>query len=401
MRTNWTGARTIPHTEQLDLLRQPACSLALPRDYEPIRPAHFQPSQIYLARGSLDTLERRHFVERICDLYTEARVEERVDMSHNKLELGGRDPLSLQWAGKHTLVFGELASAVRFAEEKGNACPNYWHFSPYGFCPYGCRYCYLAGTPGVKFSPSVKIYVNLPEMLQQIDAIARRLATPTAFYLGKLQDSLALDSLTAYSTVLVPFFAEHPWARLTLLTKSAYVDRLLDLEHRGHSVLSWSVNPPEVSSLFEENIPGVNERLDAMRRVSERGYPVRAIMMPIIPIDGWQDVYSAFTKRLLETVPIRRLTLGGICIYRGARDLMERKMGARNVVSEHIDRASPKAEDGRARYPRSVRQEIYSLIIQSARRLQPHLDIALCLEEKALWESTGLQGNIGRCNCHL
>jgi spore photoproduct lyase len=198
----------------------------------------------------------------------------------------------------------------------------------------------------------------------------------------------------------VPFFAEHPWARLTLLTKSAYVDRLLDLEHRGHSVLSWSVNPPEVSSLFEENIPGVNERLDAMRRVSERGYPVRAIMMPIIPIDGWQDVYSAFTKRLLETVPIRRLTLGGICIYRGARDLMEWKMGARNVVSEHIDRASPKAEDGRARYPRSVRHEIYSLVIQSARRVQPHLDIALCLEEKALWESTGLAGNIGRCNCH-
>lgn len=198
----------------------------------------------------------------------------------------------------------------------------------------------------------------------------------------------------------MPFFAEHPWARLTLLTKSAYVDRLLDLEHRGHSVLSWSVNPPEVSSLFEENIPGVNERLDAMRRVSERGYPVRAIMMPIIPIDGWQDVYSAFTKRLLETVPIRRLTLGGICIYRGARDLMEWKMGARNVVSEHIDRASPKAEDGRARYPRSVRHEIYSLVIQSARRVQPHLDIALCLEEKALWESTGLAGNIGRCNCH-
>ena len=83
-------------------------------------------------------------------------------------------------------------------------------------------------------------------MLQQIDIIARRQMTPMAFYLDKLQDSLALDSLTAYSTILVPFFAAHPWARLTLLTKSAYIDRLLDLDHRGHSILSWSVNPPEV-----------------------------------------------------------------------------------------------------------------------------------------------------------
>jgi len=373
----------------------------LPKDYEPVRPAHFEVERIYLARGSIATAERKRFVERICALYPEAPVEERLDTPHSRLRLGGRDPLGLHRTGKHTLVFGELESAVRFSEEKGNACPNYWHFSPYGFCPYGCRYCYLAGTPGVKFSPSVKIYVNLPEILLEIDRIARRQQRPTAFYLGKLQDSLALDPLTAYSTVLVPFFAEHPWARLTLLTKSAHVDRLLDLEHREHSILSWSVNPPEVSAMFEENVPSIDERLEAMRHVAERGYPVRAIMMPIIPIDGWQDVYTRFTNRLLGAVPIRRLTLGGICIYRSARDLMERKMGTRNLVSERIDRASPMAGDGRVRYPRSLRHEVYSMIIASARRLRPDLEIALCLEEEALWESTGLRGSMGRCNCRL
>ena len=136
-------------------------------------------------------------------------------------------------------------------------------------------------------------------------------------------------------------------------------------------------------------------------QVSDSGYPVRAIMMPIIPIDGWQDVYSSFTMRLLETVPIQRLTLGGICIYRSARDLMERKLGVRNVVSRHIDHASPKAGDGRARYSRNLRHKVYSLIIQSARKLRPDLCIALCLEEQELWESTGLTGNTGQCNCHL
>ncbi len=374
---------------------------SLPKDYEPARPAHFEVERIHLAKGSVATSERRRFVERICALYPEAPVEERLDTPHNSLRLGGRDPLGLHRTGKHTLVFGEIETAVRFAQEKGNACPNYWHFSPYGFCPYGCRYCYLAGTPGVKFSPSVKIYVNLPEMLLEIDRIGRRQQKPTAFYLGKLQDSLALDPLTAYSTVLVPFFAEHPWARLTLLTKSAHVDRLLDLNHRGHSILSWSVNPPEVSAMFEENVPSIDERLEAMRRVAERGYPVRAIMMPIIPIDGWQDVYRAFTRRLLETVPIHRLTLGGICIYRSARDLMERKMGPRNLVSGHIDRAAPPAGDGRARYSRELRHEVYSLIIACARSLRPSLEIALCLEEEALWERTGLAGSMGRCNCRL
>lgn len=199
----------------------------------------------------------------------------------------------------------------------------------------------------------------------------------------------------------MPFFADHAWERLTLLTKSANVDHLLDLEHRGHSILSWSVNPPEVSAMFEENVPCIEERLEAMRRVAERGYPVRAIMMPIIPIEGWQDPYTAFTRHLLESVPIQRLTLGGICIYRSARDLMERKMGTRNAVSEYIDRVSPVAGDGRARYSRGLRHEVYSTIIETARRLRPNLEVALCLEEQALWESTGLAGSIGRCNCGL
>jgi len=386
---------------QRDLFGATVFRPSLPTGYGPVRPAYFQVSRIILAKGSVATLERRRFVERICRLYPEAPVEECLDTPHNRIELGERDALSLHRRGKQTLVFGELKAAVRFSQERGNACPNYWHFSPYGFCPYGCKYCYLAGTPGVKFSPSVKIYVNLPEMLSEIDCIARRLGRPTAFYLGKLQDPLALDPLTAYSTTMVPFFADHPTARLTLLTKSAHVDRLLDLEHRGHTTLSWSVNPPEVSAMFEENVPSVDERLEAMRRAAERGYPVRAIMMPIIPIDGWQDVYKAFAQRLLETVPIRRLTLGCICIYRGARGLMERKMGKGNAVSGQIDGGPPAAGDGRARYHKELRHAAYSLIIEGARRLRPDLELALCLEEKSVWERTGLRGSLERCNCRL
>ena len=153
--------------------------------------------------------------------------------------------------------------------------------------------------------------------------------------------------------------------------------------------------------MFEENVPTIDERLKAMRLVAERGYPVRAIMMPIIPIDGWEEAYTAFTDRLLRTVAIQRLTLGGICIYRSARDLMERKMGKENAVSAHIDRSSPTIGDGRARYPRSLRRAAYSLIMETARRLRPDLELALCLEEEAVWESTGLLGNLGRCNCVL
>lgn len=387
--------------DQMNLFSETIPRFSLPTDYEPVRPDYVEVSRIYLAKGSISTPERKRFVEGICRLYPEGEVREYPDTPHNRIEFNETDALALHRTGKQTLVFGELKAAVRFSQEEGNTCPNYWHFSPYGFCPYDCKYCYLAGTQGVKFSPTVKIYVNLPEMLDEINRIARRKGKTTAFYLGKLQDALALDPLTAYSTILVPFFAEHPLARLTLLTKSTHVDRLLELDHRGHTILSWSVNPPEVCKVFEENIPGVEERLEAMRRVALAGYPVRAVMMPIIPIEGWQEIYITFTERLIETIPIQRLTLGGVCIYRGARKLMERKMGVDNAISTHIDDSSQTAGDGRARYPQALRKSAYSIIIEAVRRIRPDLELALCLEELDLWRRTGLEKRMGHCNCVL
>jgi spore photoproduct lyase len=383
---------------QTRLFGESSPAYALPVNYKPVRPDYFRVSRIYLAKGSLDTPERSIFVEKICRLYTEAKIEECLDTPHNRIGLNETDALALHRTGKQTLVFGELINAVRFSEEEGNTCPNYWHFSPYGFCPYGCKYCYLAGTQGVKFSPTVKIYVNLPEMLAEIDRIARRLGTPTAFYIGKLQDALALDPLTAYSTVLIPFFAAHPFARLTLLTKSTNIDRLIKLESRGHSILSWSVNPPEVGRIFEENVPGIEKRLEAMRHAAAAGYPVRAIMMPIIPIEGWREIYAAFTRRLIETVPLQRLTIGGICSYKAARSLMEKKSGAGNPVSLNLDEKM-KSPDGRARYTGLLRQELYSVISSAARSYRPGIELALCLEDREHWQAAGLENIIGRCNC--
>ena len=371
----------------------------LPPAHEPRRPRHFHVARIYLAKGSLSTAERRAFVEQVCAVYSNTEIIRCPDVPHNRIKLESADPLELHRQGKNVLVLGEHASAVRFSEEEGNTCPNYWHFSPYGYCPYGCKYCYLAGTPGVWYSPTVKIYVNLGQIISSIDHTASRLARPVAFYIGKLQDGLALDPLTAYSTVLVPFFARHPYARQIILTKSAHVERLLGLDHSGHTILSWSLNPPEIAREFEENAPSVEDRLRAMRRCNERGYPLRAVIMPIIPVPGWPEIYARFVTDLLEQVPLQRLTLGGICSYKNALSLMERKLGKANIISRNMGRA--KSADGRIRYSSRLRVAMYQVLIRAARRVNPRIELALCLEELAAWKALGLEHRRGRCNCVL
>lgn len=368
--------------------------------YTPLPAPGFRPERIVLARGSRTTPDRRTATEQICQAYPEAEVVDQADVPHNRVDLGEADAAAALRLGKRTLVLGEHRSAVRQSREEGNTCPNYWHFSPYGFCPYGCHYCYLAGTPGVRFSPTVKVFLNLPEILAEIDRIATRLAEPTAFYLGKLQDGLALDPLTGYSRTLVPFFAAHRYARMVLLTKSASVGNLLNLDHGGHTILSWSLNPAEVIAAFEAGTPPLAARIVAMKQCAEAGYPVRAVVMPIIPLPGWEEAYTRFLGRILAEVPLDRITLGGICSYRAARGLMEQRLGRSNAISDAFDPTGP-SSDGRLRYPAHLRVELYRRLTAIIRSRSPNLDVGLCLEEADVFQALGLADAIGRCNCVL
>jgi spore photoproduct lyase len=188
---------------------------------------------------------------------------------------------------------------------------------------------------------------------------------------------------------------------MIVLTKSADVQNLLGLDHAGHTILSWTVNAPEVVVAFEQNTPSVADRIAAMQQCAEAGYPVRAVVMPIIPIDGWREVYGQFLKMLLEVLPLSRITLGSICSYSQAQRLLELKLGRNNAISSMIDGDPSKSADGRLRFCRSTREEVYRHLVACIRRERCDLEIGLCLEEQDMFPALGMQSSVGRCNCVL
>jgi spore photoproduct lyase len=369
-------------------------------EYTPRPVEHFQPDRIILTKGCRSSNARAALTEAICRIHPQAEVVDRSDISHAHVHLGMDEPLSRHRRGKRTLVMGEHASAVRFSDEHANCCPNYWHFSPYGFCPYGCAYCYLAGTRGVWFSPTVKVFLNLDEMLDRMDQIADKAGQPTAFYLGKLQDGLALDPLTGYSRRLVPFFALHRRARLVVLTKSGEVDNLLDLEHRGNVILSWSLSSETAWRRFEPDTPSPTERLNAMRRCAAAGYRLRAVLMPILPIGDWQEDYACLLSELLTTVPVERITLGSLCSFPSALRLTDAKLGQANPIRECLA-GGGQCIDGRYRFDAACRVESYRHLRELIRARSPELCVGLCLEERAVFDALGLADHVGICNCVL
>ncbi len=351
-------------------------SVSLPTDYEPGPVKHFDVERIILSKGSLDTPERESFVRRICDVYPKVPIEEQLDTAHNRIRFEESSPMSRHGTGKRTLLFGKLKKAVLATHHPPNTYPDYWYFSVYGHCPYGCKYCYLAGTPGVWHSPSVKIYVNLAEIIAQISYKVKKLGKATGFHLGRFQDALALEPLAAYSTKLIPFFAKHRHARQVLLTKSNSVEHLLDLDHGGHTILAWSLNPPEIADLYEENLPSVWERIDAMERCAARGYPIRAALAPVIMHGDWESSYTALIRELLSRVRLQRLSLGRFFICPRAIHLMEQHLGKTNAITQMFTNRGRTNPD--ALFAPHHRDEVCGRLENVARSVQPDIEIGYC-----------------------
>ena len=193
------------------------------------------------------------------------RVRNRLPDAKLQIVADGSDPISeselLDVADSEAERFDRGKKALMLTRHKGawlKACPgtsshvccNLWVVNPGEGCPMDCTYCYLQSY--LRRNPTLKLYTNLDEMCQAI--ATRAAAEPNRLFrvgTGELIDSLVWDDLTDSSKELVPFFANLPNCVLELKTKDSHVGNLLEMkdEHKGKTVVSWSVNARAVTEM--------------------------------------------------------------------------------------------------------------------------------------------------------
>ena len=131
-----------------------------------------------------------------------------------------------------------------------------------------------------------------------------------------------------------------------------------------------------------------------MEACADAGYPVRAVVMPIIPLPEWETIYSEFLRHLLGRVRLARITLGSICSYPQAMRLTQQKLGPENSISSQLDRRRNGKSDGRSRFPRDLREKVYRHLLDLIQRLAPSLEVGLCLEEPWMFDTLGLKASL-------
>ena len=215
----------------------------------------------------------------------ERRIDDATD---GELEGQGPGPGAVP-----TVVTEEHARSIL----SGNDSPDIGFdlsINPYRGCEHGCIYCYARPThsyldlsPGLDFETRLIAKVNAAELLRQ--ALARRSYTPLALNIGSVTDAYQpVERRWRITRSLIEVLSEARHA-FSLVTKSALVERDLDLiapmaaERLAAVYVSITTLDPELARKLEPRAASPQRRLRTVETLARAGVPVGVSVSPLIP----------------------------------------------------------------------------------------------------------------------
>ncbi|MCI5168611.1 MAG: DNA photolyase, partial [Candidatus Electrothrix sp. GM3_4] len=236
-------------------------------------------------------------------------------------------------------------------------------------------------------NPWISFFVNIDDLFAELDAAFAADSQPfLRIGTGEFTDSLALDSLTRFSPLLVNYMRDKQNAVLELKSKSVVIDNLEGLDHGGRTLVAWSLNSPSIMEQEEIRAAGLEERLAAAVRCADWGYRLAFHFDPIIWHEGWEEGYRTTIRRLFEKVPADRIawiSLGALRYLPTLQSIAAERFPQSNFFYEEF----VEGLDGKARYFRGQRVEMYKLIADElARFADPATCIYFCMESENIWQ---------------
>lgn len=296
-----------------------------------------------------------------------------------------KKPLPHSSAKKDLVITRHKGNPLKNCQGMGDyVCCHYLTVAFASNCHYECSYCILQDY--LKNNPSITLYANVDEILGSIgEKISGQPDTLFRVGTGEMADSLALDDITHLSGELIPFAAAQKNLLLELKTKSATIENLLDLDHRGKTVISWSLNPQTFIDAEEHKTASLEERLGAARRVANCGYPVGFHFDPLLALPGWREEYTGLIERVsseFQEDEVAWISLGSLRFTPGLKKIVVDRFPKSPLIYGEL---FPSA-DGKVRYFREVREELYRHVRTLVEEAYPHVPNYLCMETRQVWE---------------
>lgn len=191
-----------------------------------------------------------------------------------------------------------------------------YYFSHMLNCVYDCRYCFLQG---MYRSAHYVLFVNYSDFMRDCET---KLAGSgnKYFYSGYDCDSLALEPLSGFATTFIEWFRDKPDCWFELRTKSTQIRGILQLEPAANCVLAYSFTPEDIAQELEHKVPSVQKRIDALKKLQDKGWTVALRFEPVIYQQGLKQKYQVLLKKLFDTIDPDRIHSVSVGMFRIPRD---------------------------------------------------------------------------------
>ncbi len=277
---------------------------------------------------------------------------------------------------------GEL---LKSCQGKGDVCCLYHTIDLITNCHLECSYCILQDY--LKNNPIITIHANIDEIFDEVRKAAAK--EPDRIFrigAGELSDSLALDSLTGFSSDCIALANEVKNIVFEFKTKTTNIDNLLKQKHKGNVVIAWSVNPEKYIKTEELKCDSLSDRLSAARKCADHGDPIAFHFDPLLYYTDWKTEYTKVIDQIasqFSTDEIAWISVGSLRFTPGLKKISEKRFPNSKIMAGELFPMS----DGKIRYFRHIREEMYKylfpLILEKIGKV-PHY---MCMETPLVWKN--------------
>lgn len=249
------------------------------------------------------------------------------------------------------------------------------------FCTMDCSYCILQAY----FHPPVlQYFVNHDDLMKELNGLFLKKSI-TRIGTGEFTDSMIWDKWTDVSSLLVSSFSKQTRSALELKTKTASIKHLKSVFHNRKTIVSWSLNSPRIIKSEERHTASLSARLHAAAICESWGYPLGFHFDPLLIYEGCEEDYMHVVKQLFDHVSSENIvwiSLGTFRFMPSLKSVIQKRFPCSKIIyGEFIS-----GLDGKMRYFKPLRIELYRKIVSFIKEYAPEVTIYLCMEDDETWQ---------------
>ena len=208
---------------------------------------------------------------------------------------------------------------------------------------------------------------------------------------GQASDSLMFGNREGVLDALFLFAKNNPNVLLEFKTKSDNIKYLLENDVPKNIICTWSLNTTTIIENEEHLTASLDKRINAARRLANKGVIVGFHFHPIVEYEGYLDEYKEVYQRLIKEFKASEVALvsfGTLTFIKPViKQLRGREFRTKITQIEHTDAS------GKTSYPDSTKVEMFKHAYESFSSWQKEASedkvfFYLCMEEHQMWEKT-------------